>query len=220
MERPDRLDTARIAELLEPYLETALTADQLAAVRAHLDLLVRWNAKTNLTAVRDPEEMVRRHFGESFFAASHLVADSPRHEIPQTSIDLGSGAGFPGIPLAIYAPHLEATLVESQNKKATFLKEVVRALALKQVKVMAVRGESLQGKLRAHLVTMRAVEKFSDSATLAATLLQPEGRLALLIGAPQVEDARRLLPVLSWHDPIAVPATTARVLLVGQARVR
>jgi len=184
-------------------------------VAQHLDLLVKWNAKTNLTAVRAPEEMVTRHFGESFFSAARLLAG----EVPQVAFDLGSGAGFPGVPLAIYAPDVRVTLIESQNKKATFLKEAVRTLGLKNVAVHAGRAEDLAGKSRANLVTMRAVEKFADSATLAANLLQPEGRLALLIGAAQAEDARRLLPGLQWADPLAIPGGTTRVLLVGRAKV-
>lgn len=208
------MDTARIAALLVPYLPQPLPTPQLDQVAQHLDLLVKWNAKTNLTAVRSPEEMVTRHFGESFFAAACLIAE----ETPQTAFDLGSGAGFPGVPLAIYAPEMRVTLIESQGKKATFLKEVIRTLGLKNVTVHAGRAEDMAGKSRANLVTMRAVERFTESATLAAQLLQPEGRLALLIGAAQAEDARRLLPGLQWAEPIAVPGGTSRVLLAGRAK--
>jgi 16S rRNA (guanine527-N7)-methyltransferase len=209
------MDAAHISAQLAPFLPAALSAAQLEQVRAYLDLLVRWNAKTNLTAVRSPEEMLTRHFGESFFAAAHLVQE----EVPQTALDLGSGAGFPGLPLAIYSPETKVTLVESQNKKATFLKEVVRALALKNATVVADRGETLQGKQKANLVTMRAVEKFAQSAALAASLLQPEGRLALLIGAAQADDAARLLPGLNWKPAVPLPGSTTRVLRVGKAHV-
>lgn len=212
------MDTARIADLLKPYLAQPLSAPQLAAVETHLELLVRWNAKMNLTGVRQPEAMITRHFGESFFAAEKLVgAAMPQTPMAQTAIDLGSGAGFPGLPLAIYAPQVTVTLVESHNKKATFLKEVVRALDMKNVSVLGERAETLA--VRANLVTMRAMEKFASSATLAASLLQPEGRLALLIGAAQSEEARRLLPGLFWQNPIAIPGGDARVVLVGAAKV-
>jgi 16S rRNA (guanine527-N7)-methyltransferase len=221
-ERPRRcdtlkppMDTARIAHLLAPYLHDPLSSAQLDQVSAYLELLVRWNEKTNLTSVREPDAMATRHFGESFFAAAHLLAG----DAPATAIDLGSGAGFPGLPLAIYAPQVAVTLIESNNKKATFLKEVVRALALNNVTVTADRGESLVGKRKANLVTMRAVERFSESATLAASLLQPEGRLALLIGVAQASEAERLLPGLSWAQPIAIPGGNARVLLTGTARI-
>lgn len=208
------MDSARIAELLGPYLATPLKPQQLNAVYTHLNLLVRWSAKTNLTAVRDPEAMVVRHFGESFFAAARVL--SPELA---TVFDLGSGAGFPGIPLAIYAPRVAVTLIEAQDKKATFLKEVVRAIALPNVSVLGVRGETLLGrKLAAHLVTMRAVENFADSVTLAAQLAGARGRLALLIGTAQVDTARRLLPRFQWEAPVAVPGGNARVLLIGSAK--
>lgn len=209
------MDSHRIAALLAPYLPHPLAPEQLAQVAQYLNLLVKWNAKTNLTAVRAPEEMVTRHFGESFFAASQLIAQ----ETPQAAFDLGSGAGFPGVPLAIYAPEVRVTLIEAQNKKATFLKEVARTLGLQNVTVHAARAEDLAGKSGANLVTMRAVEKFTESAALALRLLQPEGRLALLIGDAQAENARRLLPGLQWQDPVAFPGGTSRVLLVGQAKV-
>lgn len=209
------METARIAGLLAPFLTAPLSAAQLSAVQSHLELLLRWNARTNLTAIRTPEEMVTRHFGESFFAAAELI----RQEVPRTAIDLGSGAGFPGVPLAIYSPETKVTLVESQNKKATFLKEVLRTLGLKNAAVVADRAESLQGKTKVNLVTMRAVEKFADAATLAAALLQPEGRLALLIGAAQAEEVRRLLPGLPWHEPVPIPGGNVRILLVGKAQV-
>ncbi|MEO6119947.1 MAG: 16S rRNA (guanine(527)-N(7))-methyltransferase RsmG [Terriglobales bacterium] len=209
------MDAPRIADLLTPYLREPLSAAQLSQVAAYLDLLVRWNEKINLTAVRDPAAMITRHFGESFFAAERLIND----ELPQTAFDLGSGAGFPGLPLAFYAPRVAVTLVESNNKKATFLKEVVRTLQLKNVSVLVERGEALSGKLKANLVTMRAVEKFAASATLAAALLQPDGRLALLIGAAQTDEAARILHGLSWQEPVAIPGGNARVLLVGRAKV-
>src|SRR5207302_9354545 len=122
------MDSARIAELLGPYLEKTdggrevLSPQQLQQLSEYLDLLLRWNAKTNLTSVREPEEIVTRHFGESLFLARHVSAKA------HTAIDVGSGAGFPGVPLKIYSPRLQVTLVESQNKKATFLNEVIRKL--------------------------------------------------------------------------------------------
>src|SRR6202041_1504910 len=116
------LSESAIAALLIPYLNPP--AAILPQLSAYLDLLLKWNARTNLTAIRNPEEIVRRHFGESLFAARHLD--------PNTSslLDFGSGAGFPGLPIALLRPDVQVTLAESQNKKATFLREVVRNLAL------------------------------------------------------------------------------------------
>lgn len=202
------VDTARISKLLVPFLSSPLTGEQLGHVSAYLDLLLKWNAKTNLTAVRDPEQMVTLHFGESLFAAEKLLA-----EPVATAIDLGSGAGFPGMPLAIFAPYTRVTLIESQNKKATFLKEVVRALNLNNVVVHSGRGEDFPG--RADVVTMRAVEKFHESILVAAKLVAQGGRLALLIGAGQVilsaKDAG-----IAWEMPINVPGSEKRVMIVGR----
>ena len=202
------METARIAELLAPFLSAPLPEDKLAQLSAYLDLLVKWNAKTNLTAVRDPEQMVTRHFGESLFAAERLL-----QEPVETAIDLGSGAGFPGLPLSIYAPQVKVTLIESQNKKATFLKEVVRALGLKNVIVHSGRGEDFPG--RADLVTMRAVEKFVESMRVAAVLVAPGGRLAMLVGAGQVVVAQEK-DRMQWEMPVDVPGSEKRILLVGR----
>jgi 16S rRNA (guanine527-N7)-methyltransferase len=110
--------------ILAPYLGTyPPPADLYPQLSAYLDLLLKWNARTNLTAIRDPEEIVRRHFGESLFAGVHLAA---KLSSEATLLDLGSGAGFPGLPIQLLLPGLQVTLAESQNKKATFLREAVR----------------------------------------------------------------------------------------------
>lgn len=163
----------------------------------------------NLTAVRDPQEMVTRHFGESFFAASHLVGP----DWTGTAIDVGSGAGFPGLPLAMYAPGAAVTLIESQAKKAAFLNEVIFALQLKNAKVFRGRAEDFSDV--ADVATLRAVERFEHAVAVAARLVKPEGRLALMIGSSQVSQAMRLAEGMNWDTPVAVPGGTSRVLLVG-----
>src|SRR5436190_10293624 len=135
------METARIAELLEPYLRNdggreELSQVQLQQLSDYLDLLLRWNEKTNLTSVRNPEGIVSRHFGESLFLARTVSREELR-----SAIDLGSGAGFPGIPLKVYSPQLAVTLIESQNKKATFLNEVIRRLTLTSINVFPGRAE-------------------------------------------------------------------------------
>lgn len=191
-----------------------LSLSQTEKISAYLDLLVKWNAKTNLTAIRDPEEMVRRHFGESLFAAAHMYSQSVTKS--ETLIDFGSGAGFPGIPIKIYAPEVNVTLIESQNKKATFLREVIRALGLKHIQVHTGRAE--QSGLTASTVTMRAVEKFEQSLPVAASLLEQGGRLALLIGAAQVEKAKSLVPSMQWKEAVRIPGSEQRVLLVAEEK--
>lgn len=206
------METARIAELLEPYIGADLSQQQFELISTYVDTLLKWNARLNLTAVRDPEEMVRRHFGESFFAARYLLTDATA---AITAMDVGSGAGFPGIPLKLYAPHLSLRLVEAQNKKAVFLREVTRALQLTGVTVIGARAESVT--TTAELVTMRAVEKFEAVLPIAARLVQPGGRLGLLVGERQVEAAREILGG-EWAVSGTVPNSAGRVVAVWEKR--
>jgi 16S rRNA (guanine(527)-N(7))-methyltransferase RsmG len=147
------VNSSRIAALLEPFLNRPLTPTQIKQTSIYIDLLLRWNARINLTAVRNSEEIVPRHFGESFFLARHVFPEPtlaterdcsrPAARSSQRVVDLGSGAGFPGLPLKIWEPEIHLTLIESNHKKAAFLREVVRALTLANVDVMAERAESL-----------------------------------------------------------------------------
>src|SRR6476660_5630396 len=162
-----RMTSDRIRELLAPFLEGEAISDQQSnLISDHLQLLLKWNPRINLTAVTDPEQIVTRHFGESLFAARVLAKDSP---LSGSLIDLGSGAGFPGIPIKIWAPGLNVTLIEARQKKATFLREVARILGLAGLEVAHQRGELLG--LRADVVTIRAVEKFDKSLPVAASLV-------------------------------------------------
>lgn len=206
------IDIAEIASLLAPYIE--LEETHLANISIYIDILLKWNAKMNLTAVRDPQQIVQRHFGESFFAAQRLLAPEDAVRI----VDVGSGAGFPGLPMAMYAPKSAITLIEVQSKKAAFLNEVIRGLGLKNAHVFNQRAESYAGK--AELVTMRAVEKFEAALPTAAKLVESGGKVALMIGGAQVESATKLIPELVWQQPVAVPGGHSRVLLVGTKVIR
>ena len=174
-----------------------LSPAQLHSISMYIDILIRWNARINLTAIRNEEEIVTRHFGESLFGARHLLpseSPEPSPDAPITVADVGSGAGFPGIPFKIWAPKIHLTLIESDHKKAAFLSEVTRALTLTNVNVRNVRAEVLEGS-RFDLVTLRAVEHFDEILPTAAALVTPQGRLALLIGAAQ--------PTPGWEGKIA-----------------
>lgn len=204
------MDAKRISELLEPFLgEETLAENQLAWISTYIDVLLKWNARMNLTAVRDPEQIVQRHFGESLFAARHLVA----RDSTITFADMGSGAGFPGIPMKIYAPGLQSTLIESHGKKATFLREVCRTVSFTNINVFSGRAEDW--KQTAELVTLRAVEKFEKVLPVGAALVAPQGRLALLIGANQAAEAEKTLGGY-WSDSIAIPNSRERVLKIWQ----
>jgi 16S rRNA (guanine527-N7)-methyltransferase len=257
------MDTARIAELLEPFLHGTISAPasnlchsepakageepavlssaQLHRISTYIDILLRWNARINLTAIRDPEDIVRRHFGESLFAARQLLSSAssvssvvhtsdpvpPVSSVvhssgPVSSVvrslhtvaDIGSGAGFPGLPMKLWAPRISLTLIESNHKKATFLREVVRALTLTDVNIRNTRAEAFSETF--DLVTLRAVEHFESILPTAATLVAPGGRLALLIGSSQIADAHTSLPHLSWSTPTPIPLSRTRVLTVAQ----
>ncbi len=211
------MEISRIAALLEPFLRTPsrervmLTAAQLARISIHLELLLRWNERMNLTGVRDPDTIVTRHVGESLFAAIALFGAAPAGS--PTAIDVGSGAGFPGLPMKIFLPGLRLTLIESSQKKSAFLKEAVRANTLTDVDVFTGRAEQFASP--AEVVTLRAVERFDRVLPTVARLVERGGRLALLIGAPQVEQAHLLLPEFRWDAPIPIPRSTIRRILIG-----
>jgi len=215
------MDAARIAELLGPFLgDSPLNSSQLTAVSTYLDLLLRWNAKMNLTSLRDPAEIITRHFGESFFLARQAVAAG--REV--TCVDVGSGAGFPGLPLKLYRPRVRLTLVEAQYRKAIFLREVIRALDLAGAEVFAGRAEEMAANPTpaADLVTMRAVERFEEVLPVAARLVRQDqnevgraGALALLIGAAGADRIAQLLPGFRWGEPMLVPQSSGRLLLLG-----
>ena len=201
------LDTTTIAGLLRPFAEP--TPTQLEQTAAYLNLLLKWNAKVNLTSVRDPRQMITRHFGESYFTARELLSSEPA----ATVIDLGSGAGFPGLPLAMFDPAVQVTLIESNAKKVAFLNEVIAALKLGNVRVVRQRAEAYAGS--ADLVTMRAVERFEAAARIAIRLVRPGGRLALMIGVSQVTATKQVVVGLAWANPREIPGSHSRVLLVG-----
>jgi len=173
------LTESQIAALLQPYLGEAPTPPNLyAQLNAYLDLLLRWNARTNLTAIRDPEEIVRRHFGESLFAGIHISLLLPPSA---TLLDFGSGAGFPGLPIQLLLPDLQVTLAESQGKKASFLREAVRTLSLK-TEVWAKRVEEMAPERRFQCITLRAVDNMAAALEGVPAHILPAGILAVLGG--------------------------------------
>jgi 16S rRNA (guanine527-N7)-methyltransferase len=124
-----------------------LTADQLDQLQQHYELMLRWNQTINLTRIVDEEEAVDRHYAESLFLGSNLPAG------PLRIADVGSGAGFPGIPIAILRPGCSVMLIESHQRKAVFLKEASRELG--NIRVTSSRGEDVQETF--DLVVSRAV---------------------------------------------------------------
>lgn len=204
------LSDNEIARLLIPYLadtpdgsslyEPQVSSGLYFRLSAYLDLLLKWNARTNLTAIRDPQEIVRRHFGESLFAGRHLGT-------PETLLDLGSGAGFPGLPIAILRPEIRVTLAESQNKKASFLREAVRTLELPNVEVWAARAETLPATRQFHTVALRAVDNMEAALLAARARVVHGGQLAVLSTLSQIS-----LNGLSGGQAIPLPNSESGVL--------
>lgn len=186
------LSEERIRTLLKPYVtsgpESLVLPDGLyGAMAAYLDLLMKWNARTNLTAVRDPEQMVRRHFGESLFAGS-VLARFVKGGV--AVLDLGSGAGLPGVPIQVLLPDVHVTLAESQGKKAAFLREVVRTLGL-SAEVWAGRVESMPADCRFDVVTMRAVDRMEAMEVVARERLRQASGLLLKLTTTAGEEGQR-----------------------------
>lgn len=210
------MESQRIAELLQPFTQgEKLPAPLLEALRAYLEILLRWNAKVNLTSVRHPEQIVTRHFGESLLAARVLRDAGTLPTEAATLADVGSGAGFPGLPIKLMLPHVAGTLIESHSKKATFLREVIRGLQLDGAEVFAGRAEAW-GKT-ANVVTLRAVERFESVLPVAAELVAPRGKLCLLIGNSQIFNLRRRMgDGWKWNDPVTIPQSEERAVLLGE----
>lgn len=183
-------------------LATGLAAMQIdlppaaqASLVAYLDLLAKWNRTYNLTAVRDPAAMVPRHVLDSL---------APLPFVHGTTLaDLGSGAGLPGIPLAIARPELAVTLIESNGKKARFLREAVRSLPLPNVTVAEARVQDATGRF--DTVTARAFASLGDMLAWGGQLLAEGGRWLALKGHP---DASELAAVPGTFRVLAVHALT------------
>lgn len=159
-------------------LGLALDGSAVERLIDYVGLLEHWNAAYNLTAVRDPTEMVTRHLLDSLAIAPHVTG--------ATLADLGSGAGLPGIPLAIVAPERDVLLIDSNGKKARFLREAVRRLALANVRVVESRIEDVQGSF--DCVVARALASLAEMLAWGGHLLAPEGTwLALKGRIPQDE---------------------------------
>lgn len=178
--------------------EFQLSTTQLAALFAHYELLMRWNAKMNLTSIRSPEEVVARHYYESLFFGAHM----PECPSGTTIADIGSGAGFPGLPMAILRPYWRVNLVESHQRKAVFLREGSRGLS--NVKVIAERAENLTEHF--DWVVSRAVA-VDEVLALVPRLAS---RVGLLIGSDDLETVRGRAGFVS-SNPMLIPGGERRV---------
>lgn len=196
--------TAAIAAHLPPGAPSDL-ADSLAS---YLQLLYAWNRRMNLTAVRDPREMVALHLPECLLAAQLLPAG------PATVLDYGSGAGLPGLPAAALRHDLTFTLAESQAKKAAFLREAIRHIPLANANVWPTRVEAMEPERRFDAVMLRAVDQMAQALQGAAARMQPGASCIVLTSDKESAGVQALLPHLLW-ETTAVPASRQRVILRG-----
>ncbi len=203
---------------LRPPLETGLAELGLAPslvdpLLAYLTLLQRWNATYNLTAIRDPQQMVVLHLLDSLAMAPHVAGLA-------SLADLGTGPGLPGIPLAIAHPGLQVTLVESNGKKARFLREAVRQLGLGNARVAESRAEALDEPGQHAAITARALATLPDIVAVGGHLLAPGGRLLAMKGVRPDEEIAAL--PAGWRveavHPLRVPELAAERHLVVVAR--
>jgi 16S rRNA (guanine(527)-N(7))-methyltransferase RsmG len=183
-------------------LPPGLSESQIAQLYGHYELLIRWNQRMNLTTVKPGLEMVIRHYCESLFFAAHLPAASQQISV----LDLGSGAGFPGVPMAIQKPHWRVTLVESSQRKAVFLRESTRHLG--NIAVMAERMESLS--VQADWAVARAV----DPNEVLVNLPRLGSNVGLMLGEDDFsalrDDSR-----IAWAEPVRLPWGDRKLCVYG-----
>lgn len=199
-----------VQKLLEPF-DLRLTTEQQAKLLAYLELLFRWNRSINLTAIRTPEECVTRHFGESLFLSRWVNLEG-------RLLDIGSGAGFPGLALKLLYPELLVTLLEPNSKKRAFLKEVARTCSMYGVNVRPERLENLpQSEISPGFdtITMRAVGDLEQLTSLASKSVKVGGRLCLWLTRSKAVSLSRAAPLIHWNAPIALPLSKQREIWVG-----
>jgi 16S rRNA (guanine527-N7)-methyltransferase len=199
----------RIIEALRP-LGINVPETHARQIAEYIRLLVVWNRKVSLTTVTDPNQILIRHFGESLFGA-HAAGISSG-----SLLDVGSGAGFPALPIAIFSAEIHETLLEPNVKKAAFLSEVCRTLGLvDRVKILRSRLETYESeKSGFDFITSRAVHVTAPFLDRCSDLLRPGGKLVLWLGQ---EDAESLVttPGWVWADPAKIPGSERRQVVCG-----
>jgi len=203
-------DPELLNELLGSVGLQQLTDIQLEMFNAYLGLILKWNQRMNLTAIRNPMEILQRHFVECI-ACSYSLPGYIR-----TVLDFGTGAGLPGIPIAICRPDVSVTLAESQVKKAAFLEEVARTLHL-NAKVFCGRAEEITELF--DCVTLRAVDRMYEAVGHSSKLISAHGRLAVM----STRDSYSQLihtsdKEIAWSIPISLQGSNQGVILLGRRK--
>ncbi len=206
---PIPLSKQQISQALSPF-GILPNEDQIVQIREYVSVLLRWNQTMSLTSIDDPVEIVGRHFGESMFGIKLLPVENCR------LVDIGTGAGFPGLALKIASPSIQLTLIESNKKKCAFLAEVVRILGLTGVEILPERFEQIRpDAVHANVITSRAVGEFKQLLHWSTRVLARRGHLMVWVGA---EDSTRLAisPGWTWQPSAHLPDSQRRFILIGR----
>jgi 16S rRNA (guanine527-N7)-methyltransferase len=202
--------SANVKQIEQAFREAGIAGLPVKAFNQfhdYLELLLRWNLRVNLTGVREPLQIVQRHFVECSLVAQHIPRDVTN------LLDYGSGAGFPGIPIAICRPEIRVTLAEAQGKKAAFLREAVRTLGI-DGEVFDGRVEAMPQPVRFDAVVMRAVEKMDLAIPVAVQ--RSKRYLALLTTKGSAPAYGQLAPELEWIESVPLPNTRQMILAIGR----
>src|SRR6266481_7758294 len=194
--------------------QIAVNDSQVLQIQQYMSILLTWNEKINLTAIREPLEILNRHFCECMHAASAAPVEHGR------LADVGSGGGFPGLPLKIIRPELQVMLIESNIKKATFLAEAIRDLGLAGAQVLARRYEELGEEIAPlDFVCSRALGEFAPFLEWSHSEKVAAKQVILWIGARDLPEIQKIQS-WEWREPIPVPRSLRRLLLVGTRRIQ
>lgn len=205
------IGVSEIRDALDPY-GFAPSDKQSVLIATYVELLQKWNRVASLTTVTNPVEIVGRHFGESAFLPQALSVENCR------LVDIGTGAGFPGLALKIVEPSIQLTLIESNKKKGAFLSEVVRTLEFSDVEIRTERFEEIRPQLiDANVITARAVGRFKELLRWSHDALAHRGHVALWVGA---DDSTTISgnPAWIWQPPVRIPESQRRYLLIGRPK--
>jgi 16S rRNA (guanine527-N7)-methyltransferase len=208
----NKISNDTIVTVLQDYGIRA-SAPLCDLIRTYIDLLLRWNKKTSLTTVTDPADILQFHFGESLLAVTAVPIRHGR------LADVGSGAGFPAVPIRMVTEDLSVILIESNQKKATFLAEVARELQLSNVDVRRGRMEdTVIGDEKLDFVTARAIKIDDEFLNWSRKAIDISRSVVLWLGE---EDSRRISksPNWIWENPVRVPRAERRVILHGSKRL-